>query len=403
MSFITPWRTGRSRFTSHVAARVAVVLALLVCLAASVVAQVEDPGEEGASDIREREEALVAATNARDYIQLDQLLSPDYVLRGTPDIDRDTWLSNAISLCWGKRAAIDHFQAWRRDDVAIASFEITFYADPVTCRPAVLRSLMTDVWVRGASDWQLQVRHASPPPSPAAGVAAQFGVVPLPPPEWEVSSELSLVATGGNTSTRTVGIGADMLHRGDRVDTRGTFAYLSSEADSVTQARSLRLQGRPSFRFGPRLQAYADGEYTRDQFGGIDGRTTGTLGVAYVAPVRRPHSLTIEGGGGVTNEQRVGGETARFFTASAAAHYAWALTPGSRLTQDVAFNGDLWEGSNWRSTSVTSLSVTVTRLLSLKASHSIEYRNAPVTGFRRTDMRSAAALVFSMQRRHGTP
>jgi hypothetical protein len=124
------------------------------------------------------ESSLVDALHAQDRQHLQSLLAADYVARGTPDIDRETWLQNAVRLCWGDRSDLDHFRARRHDGVVIASFELTFYVDPRTCRAGVLRSLVTEVWVREAEGWKLKVRHAAAPASPG-DIAAQLHARPL--------------------------------------------------------------------------------------------------------------------------------------------------------------------------------------------------------------------------------
>jgi putative salt-induced outer membrane protein YdiY len=349
-------------------------------------------------DIRAREAALATAMHARDAAGLDALLASDYVLRSVPDVDRTTWIRNAVTLCWGDRSDMDRFRTQRHDRVVVATFEMTFYQDPRTCRPAVLRSEITDVWVEHPDGWRLQVRHASPPPAGDAGIASQYGLVPVPPPTWDISSELSFVATSGNTATRTTGIGGEVTHRARRATSHASLSYLSSAADGVTNARAFSIRARHGFELGQHFQIFGEGAYDRDQFSGIDGRTTGTFGLGYSPVTAGRHRLTIEAGVGVTAEERVGLDV-RFATASGTGHYLWTIAPGARFTEEAAFTGDLESGMNWRQTSVTAFTVALSRLLSFKASHSIEYRNQPVPGFGRTDMRTSAAMVLSLQHR----
>ena len=129
--------------------------------------------QDPAAEILDRERALVDAMQARDRNRLDQLLAAEYFLRGVPDINRATWIDNAVTLCWGTRADIEHFRARPIGDVIIASFDLTFFADPISCRPAVRRSVITDVWVSDGTVWRLEMRHAAPPPPSDAGIAAQ--------------------------------------------------------------------------------------------------------------------------------------------------------------------------------------------------------------------------------------
>jgi putative salt-induced outer membrane protein YdiY len=351
------------------------------------------------ADIRAKERALADAMHHRNRPQLELLLAPDYVLRAAPDIDRETWIRNAITLCWGDRSEIDGFQLRQHGDVVVASFELTFYVDPGTCRPAVLRSLITDVWTRHPDGWRLQIRHSGPPPSAPAGVASQYGTVPLPPPAWDVSGELSLVATGGNTSTRTMGLGGSMIHRTEATNTRASITFLTSEVESVTRARSLAMQLRQGVRVSARTELFGRGLYARDRFAGISDRTTGEGGLAYTARLPRRQLLTAEGSIGLTVEQRLDATRLRFANGTGTVKYVWTVLPGTELTEDIGMITNLEEARDWRGTSRTALSVTLTRLLSVKASHAIEHRNLPVAGFGPTDMRTAAALVLSWQGR----
>ena len=351
-----------------------------------------------AVDIRLLESSLAEALHARDRQRLESLLAADYVLRGAPDIDRETWLQNAIKLCWGERSDLDGFRARRHDNVVIASFELTFYVDPGTCRPGVLRSLVTDVWVLETGQWKLKVRHAGAPPASPGDIAAQYGVLPEPPPTWEASSEFSAVATGGNTSTRTVGLGAQLAHRANSQRTEVSTRFLTSQADDVTNARTLTMEARHGFTMTERFQMFGEASYARDRFAGIDDRVTGTAGVAYTVPVPRAQSLTLEGGLGWTVEQRLDLATLRFASATGAVDYRLTIVPATELREEAAFNADLESAGNWRASNTIALSVSLTSVLSLRASHAIEYRHMPVAGFGRSDMRTAVTVVFSMTR-----
>ena len=323
-------------------------------------------------------------------------------MRSAPDIDRETWIRNALTLCWGDRSTIDAFRARHQGDVVVAAFELTFFVDPATCRPALMRSLITDVWTLHADGWRLLIRHSAPAPAAGAGVAAQYGVAPQPPPVWDASAELSFVATGGNTSTRTAGVGGALIHRAGAATTRASLAFVTSEAEAVTQARSLAIQGRHGVRFARAAEVFGRGTYGRNRFAGIDDRFTMDGGVGYGTPPLGRQTLTAEAGLGFTFEQRRDGTELRFAAATGALGYVWRIVPGTEFGLDAALVTDLDVARDWRATSTTRLTVALTRLLSLKASHVFEHRNAPVAGFGRSDTRTAAALVFSWQHRPAT-
>jgi hypothetical protein len=93
----------------------------------------------------------------------------------------------------------------------------------------------------------------------------------------------------------------------------------------------------------------------------------------------------------------------RFATAIGAVNYEWSIAPDTKLVEESAINADLQSGSNWRASNTLTVNVTLTRILSLKASHAIEYRHVPVAGFGRSDHRGAIALVVSMEQRPKLP
>lgn len=375
--------------------------ALLVCLLGPAAAAAQPASSSTAAEIRAAEDALRAAMHARDADVIDRLLAPGYALRGAPDVDRSTWIRNAVTLCWGDRSDIAEFDATVTGDTAVAAFQLTFHVDPATCTPALLRSLITDVWTRTPAGWQLLVRHSGPVPS--GGLAAQYGAVPLPPPRWAATAELSAVATGGNASTRTLGVAGDVTHRRARHLSRASARFLTTAVEEVTQARALTAQARHGFAVRERLELFGRVEYARDRFAGIANRGAAELGAAYRPDLRRRHVVVASAAAGFTAENRIGADDLRFATANGSAGYIWTPRPGTELREELAVVADLETARNWRATNALSLVVTLTRLLSLKASHGLEYRNLPVPGFRRTDTRSSAALVLTFERRPAVP
>lgn len=362
-------------------------------------AETGDRGIQNPEGVRTLESALMQALHARDAGRIEALLAPDYVLRAAPDIDRATWIRQAMALCWGDRSDIDAFHSRRLGDVVVASFALTVYVHPDTCRPAVMRSLVTDVWVLADDGWRLKLRHAGAPPRGGADLAAQYGIEPAPPPRWQMNGEISAVATGGNTSTRTVGLGAELGHRLGDQQTNAVVRFLTSQADEVTNARSLTMQARHGWAFTARAQVFGEVSYARDRFAGIDDRGAAAAGLSYTTRLAEIHTLGVQAGLGMTVEQRLDATRLRFATANGAIDYGWRILPGTDFAETTTLNADLETGRNWRATSTTALNVALTELLSLRASHAIEYRNAPVAGFGRSDMRTAMTLVFSTARR----
>jgi putative salt-induced outer membrane protein YdiY len=344
--------------------------------------------------LRTLEGELAETLRTKARADMERLLADNFVLRATPDVDRESWIREALDRCWGDRFDIDEFRVRVDGPTAVTSFVLTSQVNPVTCGPATLRSLITDVWVREGDSWRLSIRHSS---AAGNGLAVQYAVVPDAPPRWLWSSELSFVSTAGNTSTRTTGLGSDLGRQTDRSSSHLRFAYVSSSADDVTQARATALQARHAVNLRPHLAVFGRGAYARDRFAGIDNRVALDVGLAYTTGRAPRHQLTFEGGAGFTAEDRVAADTLRFATVTGTARYVWQLAVGSELREEAAIIADLSESQNWRAANAAAIVVAINRRLSLKVSNDIEYRNLPVFGFRRTDARTAADLVITLR------
>jgi putative salt-induced outer membrane protein len=361
------------------------IVAALLLLPVMAVAQ--DPEAE----LRAAEEQLAAALTKKDRDAFERMLAPEFVLRGAPDVDRDTWIRNALGMCWGETYEITDFAVRGRTvDMAIVSLVLTTEVDPVTCEPAIIRSLLTDVWALQPDGWRLALRHSGPVGST---IAAQFARTDPPPPRWERTAELSLVATGGNTDTQTLGAGGSIVYRpGDWV-TRARVAYVRSATEGIDTAESLRADLRQSREFSPRMDIYARVAYLADRFAGLDHRTTVDAGVGWVVLDEAPHSLKLDAGAGFAREARLTEPDATFAIGTGSAMYRLRLNRTSDFTEQLRLTADLGDAGTWRLDNAAALTVTMTRVFSLRVAHELKRNNRPVAGFRATDTMLAAALV----------
>ena len=103
--------------------------------------------------------------------------------------------------------------------------------------------------------------------------------------------------------------------------------------------------------------------------------------------------LTVDGGLGYLNEHRLAGPNVSSGTYSFGGVYKLKLSSTTELSDDVRFTGTFALADDWRVANVLAIAARINTLLSLKASHSIRYANAPVPGFKNTDTNTAIALV----------
>jgi putative salt-induced outer membrane protein len=347
--------------------------------------------QTSATEFRALEEQLAQALTAKDAAGLERLLARDFVMRAAPDVDRATWMKNALTLCWGDEFEISDFAVTREQgDLAVVSLVLTTRRDPVTCEPATIRSLLTDIWIRDAGAWRLAVRHSGPA---AAALTAQFEKVAPPPPRWERAGELSLVSTGGNTDTQTLGANASVIWRPGQWTTRARASFVRSSTQDAVTAESFVAELRQARVLSPRADLFARAEYLVDRFSGISRRTTVDGGIGWLVFDDGRWSLKTDGAVGVTRESRLRGDDLTFASASGIALVKWTITPTAALTEQVTISTDISEPANWRLQNGVHLTVAVNRILSARIGHELKRINRPVTGFRPTDTVLSAALA----------
>ena len=106
---------------------------------------------------------------------------------------------------------------------------------------------------------------------PAAAVAQPTSDDPAEGP-WSGTAEVSLIATAGNSDTRTFGLGTEVTYDPGVWRWLGRISYVEIEADDQLKARSQSVLVEISRPLSERLDAYARGGYLRDLFAGIERR-----------------------------------------------------------------------------------------------------------------------------------
>jgi len=216
---------------------------------------------------------------------------------------------------------------------------------------------------------------------------------PPPPPEREGSAEFAFVGTTGNSSTQTIGLGGELIFRPAPWESRFKVAYVRNESDDELKAQSLVLNARTQRAIRPRLAAYGQYGYQRDQLAGILNRNTVEGGLAYSLLQQAPHKLIVDAGLGYANEQRRVGDNLSTATFSTGGLYTLAISSTSELTEEGRFVFSLSDSKDWRYANAIGLTAKITTLFSLKVANTIRYLNLPVQGSKTTDSVTAIALV----------
>ena len=214
-----------------------------------------------------------------------------------------------------------------------------------------------------------------------------------PPPRWERKAELSLVSTGGNTDTQTLGLGASVVFRPGAWTTEARTAFVQSETNDIETAQSLVADLRQSRALTPRIEVFGRYGYLADRFAGIDDRSTVDGGVGFKALLGPVHTLRVDAGLGYSHENRLVGEDLSFALANFGAGYKWQISKTADLTDAAIFTTSFDDAEAWRFGNAFALTALLTQVFSLKLSHDVKVNNSPVTGFEKTDRLTSVALV----------
>ncbi len=213
----------------------------------------------------------------------------------------------------------------------------------------------------------------APPPA-----AAQPGAPPPPPPRRETSAEFAFVGTTGNASTQTLGLGAESIFRPTNWVLRNRAAFVRSKTDSELRAQSLLFLSRTERAIRPRLAAFGEYGYFRDEFAGIDHRNAVAGGLAFKLIDSAAHLLSVDGALGYLNEQRLLGEDVSSATYGTGASYRWKLSETATISDEARFTGLFADSDNWRILQTAAVTARLTQVLSLKLTSTVGYVNQPV-------------------------
>src|SRR5262249_52395301 len=115
-----------------------------------------------------------------------------------------------------------------------------------------------------------------------------------PPPRLEVTAQGSLVATTGNASTQTLGVGGDMTFRDRPWPYRAKAGFAEVHDHDELTARSIAALFRSDRSLTPKVALFGQYDFLRDEFAGVAQRHTIAGGVSYLPIDTTPHHLRLD-------------------------------------------------------------------------------------------------------------
>ena len=216
---------------------------------------------------------------------------------------------------------------------------------------------------------------------------------PPPPPPFTGKVDLAYAATSGNTSTSSLGLGLDLIYRTAPWTIEGTFNYLHAASEHVTTAETFAGLLKGSRDITKSIDVFVQGGYYRNTFSGIDHRVGGEAGAGYKILDQEQFLLRTEAGFGYASEARTDDTTLNYATGRVGLKFVWKFSKSADFTEEASWTEDFSDTHHWIFRNGTSVTATLTKLLSLKASWALIYNNEPPPGFGKTDTVTSAALV----------
>jgi putative salt-induced outer membrane protein YdiY len=214
-----------------------------------------------------------------------------------------------------------------------------------------------------------------------------------PPPTHQQTFEAAYVGVSGNASSRTIGLGADLISRPARWLFPNRVKFVRNESSGELIASAFDFASRTEEALNVRASIFAEYGFFRDRFAGVDYRNDINGGVTLKVLTSARQALDIDVGVGYLNERRIAGDSISNGDYLLGADYKLTFSENAELSDDVRVTGIMSQRDNWRLEQTIALTTRIAGGFSLKVSNGVRYANFPPPGFKKTDTVTAVTLV----------
>ncbi len=213
------------------------------------------------------------------------------------------------------------------------------------------------------------------------------------------TADLSLVITGGNSSTTTFGLSNLAEYYWEKSSLRFRFGGLSTdsrppedrtavqtgdggfevvEPDKQKTAENYFANLRYDYSLSDRVYAFTIGGWERNPFAGFNDRWQAALGVGWVALDKERTKLDVDVAGTWTSENPVLGGTNDFGGVRLAYAFEQHVTEKTLFLSTLVLDQNLKNTDDLRADWFNAIEVSITDLIFLRTSYRIMWRNDPL-------------------------
>jgi putative salt-induced outer membrane protein YdiY len=191
--------------------------------------------------------------------------------------------------------------------------------------------MILTVWFAGAG-----VTSAQPTP-PAAP--------PPPPPPWTGNAGFGLSLSRGNTETANLNISFEATHDPKTVSvSKFKGLYLRGETNGAVSVDRLHLEARHERTLAPRVYAFGNLQFLKDQFKDIDYLIAPSGGIGYKLVATPVTTFNVDAGLGAKFEKNPGLDRRTNAVVTASDKFEHKLSPTATLTQSF---GAIWKAKDF--------------------------------------------------------
>ena len=199
-------------------------------------------------------------------------------------------------------------------------------------------------------------------------------------------SEANLSHTSGNNSVQTVGLKNQLLFQSGFMKIVSGIDFLYARAEGIDTVERYTADIEASRILWRNIDRYTSYKWLRDRLSGIRVQHNFNTGVSiHLFQRRRIHNMRIDTGFLYRYEDRLKDEIKQSPMAQIRCLYGYNIDENKEILNIYTTNFDLIDSRNVEVMNEISLKIKLTKMLSLRNSYEVRYRNDPAGNFANTD------------------
>jgi len=210
-------------------------------------------------------------------------------------------------------------------------------------------------------------------------------------PIWSGSIEYGVIATSGNTNTRTESAKTSLQYKKELWVNDTSWSYLKASDAGVTSADQMFLKNYTKYSITVRDYLFLLLHYERDRFSGYLNRTTEVFGYGFSIIKNDSINWDIELGAGARQNRRTDERTQQDGIARIGTNFSWYINKNSKLSEVLFMDkGD----NNTFTESLTSVKLKINAALSLSLNFKVKNNSIVPDNIKHTDTQTTVNIIY---------